>query len=239
MEYRGINSEAPLYKYIPWKYLKSMLSTKQVLFCKVSTWESSDEFENMFRRLRLYTKDYYVSVHSITELLYGQSWSSKGETKEMWEKHSDITRDGEFSVLVRTTAERIANMVEESILVGQNHIKISGAIIGKVSYFTEEQIDNWFLGLGDIPLEKVNSLHIEYTFKKKDCYSFENEIRCLVRDIDDEHKEMLSFGIEPLSFFDSFVIDYRLDKQTRTQIEKQIESFGIETNKVHSSIFLC
>ncbi len=215
-----------------------MLSTKQVSFCKVSDWEKGDAFENMFRRQRIYTNDFYVSIHSITELLYGQSWSSQGETQEMWKNYSDLIHKDSYAILVKSTAKKVADIVEESIPVGQNRIRIQRGVLGKISYFTEEQIDNWFLRQGDITLDKVNQLLMEYTFMKRGCYSFEHEVRCVVRDIDDEHREMLSFEIDPLSFFESFIIDYRLANQTRNQIEDDIISFGIDPNKIQSSIFL-
>lgn len=73
---------------------------------------------------------------------------------------------------------------------------------------------------------------------QKENNSFSRYYGTNVRDIDDEHREMLSFEIDPLSFFESFIIDYRLANQTRNQIEDDIISFGIDPNKIQSSIFL-
>lgn len=70
----SLDLDAPIYKYIPFKYLKLIIQNSNLYFGKVSSWE--DVYENWFLKEQMVlSSGEKVSAKELIPGVFGQSWT--------------------------------------------------------------------------------------------------------------------------------------------------------------------
>lgn len=233
----NVNPDDTVYKYIPIKWLKNILSRKRMFFKQVVSWAANDgdSFEELFNRLKLISVKSHVvlSANSVCNYLYGQSWTSVPDTVYMWKTYSNILEFDTIAIMVGTKISSLSKMIDDTMYYKGHSISFNDRLIGRVDYLQQEEIDKWFLSLGTFQLDKISDYQIQYALKKRISFNNENEVRCLAWDTEKNHKT-ISFIINH-SLFDSFVIDPRLDEEQSRGVVKFLTDLGVEPSRIKQS----
>lgn len=142
----NLDEQAYVYKYIPLKYLLSMLKNKKLRIDKITTWE--DPYENFFLKEEFYTyvpfyqRDIPISTEEISKRIYGQSWTLKEESDAMWRIYSIYSEDKKFNLdeMAIKIKVQVRNLFD---LVYTEDSCMATTSIGEIQYKTTQEIEEW------------------------------------------------------------------------------------------------
>ena len=165
----NLDLDTPIYKYIPFKYLKLMIQNSNLYFGKVSSWE--DVYENWFlkEQMVLPTGEKGDAMDLIPGV-FGQSWTLQEESDAMWRIYSKLDRTqhdylDDTAVRIKTTARKLYNVIYA------NDEDFYTSYIGAVKYLSQDD----FLKMQD-SLSPLNPLDLSevfvksYFFKRASCF---------------------------------------------------------------------
>ena len=79
----NLDLDTPIYKYIPFKYLKLMIQKSNLYFGRVSSWE--DVYENWFLKEQMVLSSGEKGrATDLIQGVFGQSWTLQEESDAMW-----------------------------------------------------------------------------------------------------------------------------------------------------------
>lgn len=231
-----------VYKYIPLKYVLSMINNKTLFLRKVSDWK--DPYENFFLKSNFYTnKDFYekilsVNTNLIKECMYGQSWTQLEESDAMWRIYSKYTNSNENS---EKNLEEIAIRVKIKVddlfnIVYTDDSCMATTFIGKVEYKSDCEIAQWIKSIGNPDSSQILEYAKESLLIKRLPFKHEEEVRLLViRSTEKQCVEFLTFPITDIYVFDKFVLDPRLNNQQVNEITQKLKDVGVCEKKIIKS----
>ena len=155
----NLDLDTPIYKYIPFKYLKLMIQNSNLYFGKVSSWE--DVYENWFLKEQMVLSSREkVSAKELIPGVFGQSWTLQEESDAMWRIYSKLERTlhdylDDTAVRIKTTARKLYNVIYA------NDEDFNTSYIGAVKYLSQ----NDFLKMQD-SLSPLNPLDLSEVFVK-------------------------------------------------------------------------
>lgn len=174
-----------IYKYIPLKYLVSLLKSKKMRFNKVTSWE--DPYENFLQRQSfLNTAGEKINIENMFATYYGQCWTLLNESDAMWRIYSVKTEDlKKNDNIIDETAIKIK--IESSLLEREINKSISDndyweLCCKDVKYTDEDEIDN---ALNHLPLDdyRVQELFMKSLFVKRKAFDHEREFRIIIQPV--------------------------------------------------------
>ena len=232
----SLDLDAPIYKYIPFKYLKLMIQNSSLYFGKVSSWE--DVYENWFLKEQMVLPS--GEKGSATDLIqgvFGQSWTLQEESDAMWRIYSKLDRTlhdylDDTAVRIKTTARKLYNVIYA------NDEDFNTSYIGAVKYLSQ----NDFLKMQDSlsplnPLDLSEVLVKSYFFKRAP-FEHEKEVRpILIYSPKHENfgKDGVSFDIDFDNLIDEMVTDPRLTPDEYRTVRGQLIGLGAKSGKVRNS----
>lgn len=164
----SLDLDAPIYKYIPFKYLKLMIQNSNLYFGRVSSWE--DVYENWFLKEQMVLPSGEKgSAKELIPGVFGQSWTLQEESDAMWRIYSRLDRTlhdylDDTAVRIKTTARKLYNVIYA------NDEDFNTSYIGAVKYLSQ----NDFLKMQD-SLSPLNPLDLSEVFVKS--YFFKRATR--------------------------------------------------------------
>ena len=111
----NLDLDTPIYKYIPFKYLKLMIQNSNLYFGKVSSWE--DVYENWFLKEQMVlSSGEKVSAKELIPGVFGQSWTLQEESDAMWRIYSKLDRTlhdylDDTAVRIKTTGRKLFDVI--------------------------------------------------------------------------------------------------------------------------------
>lgn len=232
----SLDLDAPIYKYIPFKYLKLMIQNSNLYFGKVSSWE--DVYENWFLKEQMVlSSGEKVSAKELIPGVFGQSWTLQEESDAMWRIYSKLDRTlhdylDDTAVRIKTTARKLYNVIYA------NDEDFYTSYIGAVKYLSQ----NDFLKMQD-SLSPLNSLDLSEVFVKsyffkRAPFEHEKEVRpILIYSPKHENfgKDGVSFDIVFDNLIDEMVTDPRLTPDEYRTVRGQLIGLGAKSDKVRNS----
>lgn len=232
----SLDLDAPIYKYIPFKYLKLMIQNSNLYFGKVSSWE--DVYENWFLKEQMVlSSGEKVSAKELIPGVFGQSWTLQEESDAMWRIYSKLDRTlheylDDTAVRIKTTARKLYNVIYA------NDEDLNTSYIGAVKYLSQ----NDFLKMQDSlsplnPLD-LSEVFVKSYFFKRAPFEHEKEVRpILIYSPKHENfgKDGVSFDIVFDNLIDEMVTDPRLTPDEYRTVRGQLIGLGAKSDKVRNS----
>lgn len=232
----NLDLDTPIYKYIPFKYLKLMIQNSNLYFGKVSSWE--DVYENWFLKEQMVLPS--GEKGSATDLIqgvFGQSWTLQEESDAMWRIYSKLDRTlhdylDDTAVRIKTTARKLYNVIYA------NDEDFNTSYIGAVKYLSQ----NDFLKMQDSlsplnPLD-LSEVFVKSYFFKRAPFEHEKEVRpILIYPPKHENfgKDGVSFDIDFDNLIDEMVTDPRLTPDEYRTVRGQLIGLAAKSDKVRNS----
>lgn len=229
----GLDLDTPVYKYMPLKYVKTMIQSHTLRFDQVSRWE--DSYENWFlkERIRL-TNGEIGSAENLIPGVYGQCWSKKEDSDAMWRIYSVLSKKTEegnhfayldnSAVRIKTTARKIFDAIYKE------DQDMASVYIGCVNYLSQADFDNLVDSLNPLSPLSINEVFRNSYYFKRDSFSHEEEIRpiVIIPNVGDSRfgVECLNYIINPDLFIDALVADPRLNEEEYNYVFAQIIEAG-------------
>lgn len=232
----SLDLDAPIYKYIPFKYLKLMIQNSNLYFGKVSSWE--DVYENWFLKEQMVLPTGEKgSAKKLIPGVFGQSWTLQEESDAMWRIYSKLDRTqhdylDDTAVRIKTTARKLYNVIYA------NDEDFYTSYIGAVKYLSQ----NDFLKMQDSlsplnPLD-LSEVFVKSYFFKRAPFEHEKEVRpILIYSPKHENfgKNGVSFDIDFDNLIDEMVTDPRLTPDEYRTVRGQLIGLGAKSDKVRNS----
>ncbi|MBQ7514137.1 MAG: hypothetical protein IJS95_07080 [Prevotella sp.] len=231
--YRNIEPDDVIYKVIPLKYIIDMYRHHHILIQNVQKWE--DVYENYFLKQNLYVGDTKVDSVDVQQCFYGMSWSRLPESDAMWRIYSPFDKHEEhpenIGVCVSTTARKLLHCFWGKLFD-------SPAIVGKVEYKSQEDIERYLHQLGILGVHVGEEIRISL-FTKREEFRHETEARIIITIPQDIPNKQESYFVdfEPIDLFDCFVLDPRINSNQEAHIRLSLESVGIIDNVYKSLLY--
>lgn len=232
----SLDLDAPIYKYIPFKYLKLMIQKSSLYFGKVSSWE--DVYENWFLKEQMFLPSGEKgNAKDLIPGVFGQSWTLQEESDAMWRIYSKLDRTlhdylDDTAVRIKTTARKLYNVIYA------NDEDFNTSYIGAVKYLSQ----NDFLKMQDSlsplnPLD-LSEVFVKSYFFKRAPFEHEKEVRpILIYSPKHENfgKDGVSFDIDFDNLIDEMVTDPRLTPDEYRTVRGQLIGLGAKSDKVRNS----
>lgn len=222
----GLDLTRPVYKYMPLKYVITMLKTQKLYVGKVKKWE--DVYENFLLKQNFMYGSIHLSADNLMDQIYGQCWTMVSESDAMWRIYSNPNKMSDTAIRIKTTAQRLFDAVYTS----DNCMATTS--IGSVEYVYKKEILQWIKGLHIHTAQDIGNNIVPSLYKKRKPFSHESEVRVIIMH-DYDVGEVLSYDITPTTMFDDFVIDPRLDTDNANKIAKKLINLGINVSKIKQS----
>ena len=232
----NLDLDTPIYKYIPFKYLKLMIQNSNLYFGKISSWE--DVYENWFLKEQMVLPTGEEgSAKELIPGVFGQSWTLQEESDAMWRIYSKLDRTlhdylDDTAVRIKTTARKLYNVIYA------NDEDFNTSYIGAVKYLSQ----NDFLKMQDSlsplnPLD-LSEVFVKSYFFKRTPFEHEKEVRpILIYSPKHENfgKDGVSFDIDFDNLIDEMVTDPRLTPDEYRTVRGQLIGLGAKSDKVRNS----
>lgn len=199
----GLDLDAPIYKYMPLKYVIALLQSQKLYVGKVLKWE--DVYENFWFRLHFVSSDGTpLSAEKLIKNNFGQCWTYADETDAMWRNYSQLDFDvlDNVAVRIKTTARKLF----DAVFVNQDCMATT--YIGRVKYMTLEEMNSWISKKLDI--NNPTRCMAESLFIKRTEFLHESEVRIMITlgcNDPKVNEPYLTFSVDPNDFIDEYMID--------------------------------
>lgn len=232
----NLDLDTPIYKYIPFKYLKLMIQNSNLYFGKVSSWE--DVYENWFlkEQMVLPTGEKGDAMDLIPGV-FGQSWTLQEESDAMWRIYSKLDRTqhdylDDTAVRIKTTARKLYNVIYA------NDEDFYTSYIGAVKYLSQDDFLKMQDSLSPLNPLDLSEVFVKSYFFKRAPFEHEKEVRpILIYSPKHENfgKDGVSFDIDFDNLIDEMVTDPRLTPDEYRTVRGQLIGLGAKSDKVRNS----
>lgn len=216
-----------MYKYIPLKYVLSMLETGKFRFDNIKKWE--DVYENFV------DKEEICLLNSKRDKMYGrvcygQSWTEQEESDAMWRIYSPAKN----TVRVKTVYPLIHSVFGEWNKDHQDNP--IWPTIDRVFYADEDEINKWLVSNTPMNHWAFIELQCESLFIKRREFEHEKEVRVIFTDYkQEEEKEYVEVDFDPNKVFREIVVDPRVSDEEFAQQRDSLVACGYEGNRIRKS----
>lgn len=232
----NLDLNTPIYKYIPFKYLKLMIQNSNLYFGRVSSWE--DVYENWFLKEQMVLPS--GEKGSATDLMqgvFGQSWTLQGESDAMWRIYSKVDKKqpdylDDTAVRIKTNGRKLFDVIY------RDDKDYNSSYIGAVSYLSQDDFLNMQNSLSPLNPLDLSEVFVKSYFFKRTPFEHEKEVRpILIYTPTHENfgKDGVSFDIDFDNLIDEMVTDPRLTLDEYRTIRGQLIGLGAKSNKVRNS----
>ena len=232
----GEHSNLRLYKFIPFKYVRKIVETKEMPIKRIDGWE--DCYENYFLKNKFVMGIRSYDLKKISRKFYGLCFSSLDESDAMWRIYSDVKglATGRVDAL-DNVAIRICVTPRQLYQLVPARADVSGGVyIQRVRYITKENLEHELEVSNPYSLGALTEKIKESFFTKRYEFEHEKEVRYVFVTKRYHKSKTIDLTLNPLAFFDEFTVDPRLTKSQFCEIKKQLEVLGISSSKINQSI---
>lgn len=156
----NLDLDTPIYKYIPFKYLKLMIQNSNLYFGRVSFWE--DVYENWFLKEQMVLPSGEKGdAMDLIPGVFGQSWTLQEESDAMWRIYSKVDKKqsddylDDTAVRIKTTGRKLFDVIYT------DDKDYNTSYIGTVSYLSQDD----FLNM-QTSLSPLNPMDLSEVFVK-------------------------------------------------------------------------
>lgn len=234
-----LDLDTVVYKYIPFKYVQSMIREKTFSMRKASDWE--DVYENWFLKENFELENGMLgTATNHIPGVYGQSWTKEEESDAMWRIYSmiDNPKNGskryleDVAVRIKSTARKIFDAIYTE------DANMATTYIGSVKYLTEEEFRKMQDDIPPISLSDFNQYLYKSYFYKRKPFEHEKEVRAIVILPNNDTNfgtKALCYSINPDDFIEEIVADPRLTKEEYDHVRGSLIAMGVLNNKIRQS----
>lgn len=232
----NLDLDTPIYKYIPFKYLKLMIQNSNLYFGKVSSWE--DVYENWFLKEQMVLPTGEKgSAKELIPGVFGQSWTLQEESDAMWRIYSKLDRTQhdyleDTAVRIKTTARKLYNVIYA------NDENFYTSYIGAVKYLSQDDFLNMQDSLSPLNPLDLSEVFVKSYFLKRTPFEHEREVRPILI-YPPKHENFgndgVSFDIDFDNLIDEMVTDPRLTPDEYITVRGQLIGLGAKSDKVRNS----
>ena len=232
----SLDLDAPIYKYIPFKYLKLMIQNSNLYFGKVSSWE--DVYENWFLKEQMVLPTGEKgSAKELIPGVFGQSWTLQEESDAMWRIYSKLDRTqhdylDDTAVRIKTISGKLFDVIYT------DDKDFNSSYIGAVKYLSQDDFLNMQDSLSPMNPLDLSEVFVKSYFFKRTPFEHEREVRpILIYPPKHENfgKNGVSFDIDFDNLIDEMVTDPRLTPDEYRTVRGQLIGLGAKSNKVRNS----
>lgn len=233
----NLDLDTPIYKYIPFKYLKLMILNSSLFLGRVSSWE--DVYENWFLKEKMVLP--LGEKGSAMELIpgvFGQSWTLQEESDAMWRIYSKVDKKqpddylDDTAVRIKTTGRKLFDVIYT------DDKDYNTSYIGTVSYLSQDDFLKMQNSLSPLNPMDLSEVFVKSYFFKRTPFEHEREVRpILIYPPKHENfgKDGVSFDIDFDNLIDEMVTDPRLTPDEYRTVRGQLIGLGAKSNKVRNS----
>ena len=233
----NLDLDTPIYKYIPFKYLKLMILNSSLFFGRVSSWE--DVYENWFLKEQMVLPSGEKgSAMDLIPGVFGQSWTLQEESDAMWRIYSKVDKKkpddylDDTAVRIKTTGRKLFDVIYT------DDKDYNTSYIGTVSYLSQDDFLNLQNSLSPLNPMDLSEVFVKSCFFKRTPFEHEREVRpILIYPPKHENfgKDGVSFDIDFDNLIDEMVTDPRLTPDEYRTVRGQLIGLGAKSNKVRNS----
>lgn len=242
----NVNGNTKIYRYIKYKRLLDMLVNKELTLRRVDQW--ADVYENAVYKKIICSKkglSEYDEKENDHIGIYGDCWTSFQRTyaDAFWSNYSADPKGEEClsntAVRVQTTVGKLLEILgSNTAYVGRVHYKSLSKSKSESEYIQE-------LNKCINECDDINDAIIRSLLLKRDIYKHEKEVRLLYKTTTQgfgyEEKptdKLRKFKIQNVEgLFDEFVLDPRLSKEQKKEMENGIAKLLPKANIVQSNLY--
>jgi hypothetical protein len=226
---RENNYNIPIFKFIPFDFVASIIQKNEMLISKTSLWE--DVYENFLLKSALSSQP-EGGLARYTEIFYGQCWTFKPETDALWRIYSPMKQ----SVRIKTTIRKLLHASHEEKAAA---VKTVRRLIAPVRYFQASQFQKWVhAGKRKVINEPVL---LESLFLKRKAFAHESEVRIILQkeiiDQCDAYNPFVRVAVKPNEFIDEIMFDPRISKEQCSVYTHLLRSIGFKKKILRSSLY--
>lgn len=216
--------DKPIYRIMSIARVLQMLESRRLVLVKPKLWD--DPFENALLSSTFVSPDGGKTVFAAKDSVYGQCWTLYRETDAMWRIYSG-QKDG---VRVSTTPRRLF----EASKALHPTFWVNRCFIGRVSYLPEKDLRR---ELGAINLMRQDGSGVaESLLFKRSAFKHEKEVRLIYTGDDlQPGPDLCPFEVDPITLFDEFVFDPRMDDALIAAYSAAMLSKGIPKKSISKS----
>lgn len=228
--------DTPIYKYIPFKYLKLMIQNSSLYFGSVSSWE--DVYENWFLKEKMVLPSGEKgNAMDLIPGVFGQSWTLQEESDVMWRIYSKVDKKqpdylDDTAVRIKTTGRKLFDVIYT------DDRDYNTSYIGVVTYLSQNDFLKMQNSLSPLNPLYLNEVFVTSYFFKRTPFEHEREVRpILIYPPKHENfgKDSVSFDIDFDNLIDEMVTDPRLTSGEYGTVRGQLIGLGAKSNKVRNS----
>ena len=228
--------DTPIYKYIPFKYLKLMIQNSSLYFGSVSSWE--DVYENWFLKEKMVLPSGEKgNAMDLIPGVFGQSWTLQEESDAMWRIYSKVDKKqpdylDDTAVRIKTTGRKLFDVIYT------DDKDYNTSYIGVVTYLSQNDFLKMQNSLSPLNPLYLNEVFVTSYFFKRTPFEHEQEVRpILIYPPKHENfgKDSVSFDIDFDNLIDEMVTDPRLTSGEYGTVRGQLIGLGAKSNKVRNS----
>ena len=221
----NLSGNRHIYRIIPFERLLSILLAKKNTLVQTKKWD--DPFENFLLNCELNVPGIPspVKLSEQRDKWYGQCWTLQEQCDGLWRVY---TQKGKIrGVRVKTTVGKLFN----SFYNPNDSFAQLSYYIGKVKYIPKESINKYLCGLWagkDITCSD-NSGQLNSLLIKRSEFRYEQEVRLLYNDNNNQHCEYYSYNFEPNEVFESIMFNpwiTKCEEECLTSILRKIGYSG-------------
>lgn len=233
----NLDLDTPIYKYIPFKYLKLMIQNSNLYFGRVSSWE--DVYENWFLKEQMVlSSGEKGSATDLIQGVFGQSWTLQEESDAMWRIYSKVDKKqpddylDDTAVRIKTTGRKLFDVIYT------DDKDYNTSYIGAVSYLSLDDFLKMQNSLSPLNPMDLSEVFVKSYFFKRTPFEHEREVRpILIYSPKHENfgKDGVLFDIDFDNLIDEMVTDPRLTPDEYRTVRGQLIGLGAKSNKVRNS----
>ena len=218
------DSNKALYRIIPFDGLLQMLNEGMNYLVKIRLWE--DMYENFILKEALKCDGKEIGMNSLSEVFYGQCWTSKMSSDAMWRIYSPDKK----SVRIKTRLGK---------LYGTTCSDKGASVVSQVKYYSQAKIEDDIQHLPVLSKGQFISLMIQSLFVKRNSFSHESEYRVIYianSQVEPVEAPVKAFHINPYDFIENIYFDPRADDAYVERCKRiLVNAFHYPVSKIRKS----
>lgn len=231
-----ITNQMQLYKYIPFKFVVSLLESNSLFLNSIMQWE--DSYENfLLKQNFMTTKKNPVGENIIKKCFsgfYGQSWTDIKSSDAMWRIYSCTPKSishtwdlGNVAIRVESSTEQLKSLSTPSTW---------GVEMRKIRYVSNVEIKECLDDLPVINRHNMTKYILESLFMKRVEFQHESEVRLFVHVPSTEKiHNSITIPVIPNDIISEFVVDPRLTDEQYNMIKMKLIECGAKENTIRKS----
>ncbi|MCK9639888.1 MAG: DUF2971 domain-containing protein [Prolixibacteraceae bacterium] len=215
-----------IFRIFDWKYFIEDLYDKKLTLLKTMKWLNQDPFENFITNSKVSCRGRFGKIDNS---YFGSCWTLQSDCDGLWRNFSSNKR--KCVVKVKTSTKKLFTTIYNI----NNPLHSSKYYIGKVKYIKKSAISDLFNHSYKKSELDDGFLFVQQLFLKRKQFSYENEVRIIVKE--DSNDDKIKIPIDPNSLFDEIILDPFISTSNFSRKKKEIEKAGYTGSILQSDLY--